>query len=173
MSSQTPIQNKNSDDQQQSIGQMLSTAVNETSNLVNSQIELAKAELRQSAQKGMAAGIAGIVALILASVMIVFIFLTIAFVLFIWLPLWAAFGITTLLLLAMVAICGLIVKKKVEGIKGPEQTIESVQTTKEELVSAVKPEHHSGSDAKAATPVVPNQASGKPTTPSSSSKGTS
>lgn len=152
---------------------MLSTAVNEVSNLISSQIELAKAELRQSAQRGAAAAIAGAIAVLLALVAVVFVFLTIAFVLFIWLPLWAAFGITTLLLLVLVAILGAIAKKKVDGIKGPEQTIESVQETKTELISAVKPESHEPKpdDKPAASqPTVPAQA---PVKPSTDSKGTS
>ncbi|MFZ1362774.1 MAG: phage holin family protein [Candidatus Nanopelagicales bacterium] len=171
MSSQTSPNNRPGDDQQ-SIGQLVSTAVGEVSTLVSSQIELAKAELRQSAQKGMAAGIAGVIALILAFVLVFFVFLTIAFVIFIWLPLWAAFLITTVLLLVLMGILGLIVKKKIEGIKAPEQTIESVQETKTELVAVVKHEPKPDDKPAAPKPAVPSQSSTKPTGPTPSSKGT-
>lgn len=133
------------------IGQMLATVVGDMSHIVNSQVELAKAELRQSAQKGAAAGIAGVIAAVLGLVTAIFLFLTLAWVLINFgLSPWVAFGIVTILLLILTTIFGLIAKKKMAGVHGPQKALESVETTAAELVHPHKP----------ATPSVPKQVTG-------------
>lgn len=125
---------------QQSIGQLVTSAVGEVSHIVTAQVELAKAELRQSAKRGASAAILGVVAAVLGFLALVFLLLTLAYVLVqLGLPTWAGFGIVTLLLIIIVLVLAMVASKKIKGIKGPEKTIAEIETTKTELIAAAKP----------------------------------
>lgn len=122
------------------IADLVTSAVGDISNIVTSQVELAKAELRQSAQRGAAAVALGAAALVLGFLALVFLLITLAYVLVqLGLPTWAGFGIVTVLLIIAVAILGSVASKKIKGITGPEKTIAEIETTKSELVAAVMP----------------------------------
>lgn len=117
-----------------SVRELISSATKDVSTLVSAQIELAKAELKESASEA-AGGIAMLVAAgVMAFLAFIFLLITIAYVLVqLGLPIWAGFGIVTLVLLIVTGILALVGKKHLAKIKGPERTIEQANETKEVL----------------------------------------
>ncbi len=113
-----------------SIGTLVSSASSQVSELVRYEVELAKAELAESAKNGAIGGglfgAAGVVALYSTF----FFFFFIAALIAVWLPWWAGFLITFILMLVIAGILALIGLKKVKSVKKPEKTIESVQELK-------------------------------------------
>ena len=100
------------------------------SQLVRSEVELAKTELAQSAKKGGIGagmfGVAGTVALYSSF----FFFLFLAELLDKWLDRWAAFLIVFLIMLVIAAVVGFIGFKNIKKVKAPEKTIESTKELK-------------------------------------------
>ncbi|MFI0432019.1 MAG: phage holin family protein [Candidatus Nanopelagicales bacterium] len=123
-----------SQDQQQSISQLVTSATTDIKSLVSDQVELTKAEVRQTAQTaGKTFGLLGAAAFV-GVLFIVFLLVTIAYVLVaVGLPVWAGFGIVALVLLIVAAILGFMGKKRAEGIKGPEKAVEQLNATKAAL----------------------------------------
>ncbi|MFM2438511.1 MAG: hypothetical protein RLZ55_1330 [Actinomycetota bacterium] len=123
-----------SQDQQQSIAQLVTSATTDIKSLVSDQVELTKAEVRQTAQTaGKTFGLLGAAAFV-GVLFIVFLLVTIAYVLVaVGLPVWAGFGIVALVLLIVAAILGFMGKKRAEGIKGPEKSVEQLNATKAAL----------------------------------------
>jgi hypothetical protein len=109
---------------------MVSGVTEDISTLMRGEIELAKAELRETVQVASRGGglLAG--AGVLAFLGFVFLLVTIAYVISLWLPVWAGFGIVTLVLIIVAAILGVIGKKRLDEMKGPEITQQSLQKTK-------------------------------------------
>lgn len=105
------------------------------STLVRSEVDLAKAEVTTGLKvAGKGAGMLGAAAFV-ALLGLIFLFHTLAYVLDIWLPLSASYGIVTALLLLIAAILALLGKKSVSSAKPkPEQAIAEAQKT----VAAVK-----------------------------------
>ena len=70
----------------------------------------------------------------------IFLLVTLAYVLVaLGLPVWAGFGIVTLVLFIAAAILGLLGKKESAKIKGPDRTIAQIEQTASTLQSAVEP----------------------------------
>jgi len=118
------------------IRELIGTAAQDVTTMLSGQVELAKAELRQSAkQAGSAFGliaVAGVVALLA----LVFLLVTIAYAISaLGLPVWAGFGIVTLALLILAAILALLGKKHAERVKAPERTIDQIEQTRRALTS--------------------------------------
>lgn len=119
------------------LGQLVADATQDISTIVRSEIALAKAEVTAEAKiagkgAGMLAGAAfvGLLGLI-------FLFHTLANVLAVWLPLWAGYLITTVVLFVLAAILGLVGKNSMSKVKPkPERTIKNAQETIEAIKSA-------------------------------------
>lgn len=113
-----------------SVGQLVSNATEQMSQLVRSEVELAKTELAQSAKKGGIGagmfGVAGTVALYSSF----FFFFFLAELLDKWLDRWAAFLIVFLIMLVIAAVVGFIGFKNIKKVKAPEKTIESTKELK-------------------------------------------
>ncbi|MGV1037241.1 MAG: phage holin family protein [Candidatus Nanopelagicales bacterium] len=113
------------------VRELVSSAASDVSTLITGQIDLAKAELKQSAsQAGAAFGllIAAAVTIFLA---VVFLLVTLAYVLVaVGLPVWAGFGIVTLVLIILGVIMGLVGKRRAGKVKAPEETIKELEETK-------------------------------------------
>lgn len=120
-----------------SVRELVAQAALETSKLVSTQIELTKAELKESAaQAGATFGmiIAGLMFFSLAGF---FFFFMVAFALNqLGLPMWASFGIVTLFLLIVGAILLLVGKKHASKIKGPERSAAQMELTKQAFEDA-------------------------------------
>ena len=79
---------------EQSIGNLVKEATAHVSTLVRAEVELARAEVTAEVKKGLQGSIFFIVALVIVLFSLFFLFFTIAEVIAIWLPEWAAFAIT-------------------------------------------------------------------------------
>jgi len=147
----------------QSLGTMISGVTQDLSTLLRGEIELAKAELRDSARNAGKGGglLAG--AAVFGFVSLLFLFATLAWTLNIWLPTWAAWLIVTVLLLIITAVLALVGKKQLDSIKAPVALQEDIEKTKatlqrkpgSPLPSAMPAPSTSGSAAAPAAPAAP------------------
>ena len=115
---------------ERSIGQLVSDVSNDVSQIMRGEIELAKAEIKQDvAHAGKGAGMfAG--AAVLALYGLGLLFLGLAAVIAIWLPVWAAILIMAALLFVVAGVLALVGKKQVTQVKGkPERAIINAQET--------------------------------------------
>ena len=126
----------NSDGTDRTIGQLVADATHDVSTIVRSEIALAKAEIAADAKRaGAGAGMFGAAAFV-ALLGLIFLFHTLANVLDVWLPLWAGYLITTVLLFLIAAILGLVGKNSMSKVKPkPERTIRNAQETIEAIKS--------------------------------------
>jgi hypothetical protein len=122
------------------IGELVAGMAQDVSVLVRSEIELAKAEISESARRG-AAG-AGLIAAGVAFLLMMWLLLTFAVVYALYentsLPLWASFLIVGVFYLILAAIVFLVARAQLKKVRGPEQAIEAQNQTKE-IVSRLKP----------------------------------
>jgi O-antigen ligase len=122
-----------------SLKDLIASAVADLQRLIKAQLALAKLELQQS---GRAAGKTSVLllgALSMAAMGGIFLLVTLAYVLVaIGLPVWAGFGIVTLVLFIVAAILGLLGRKAAQQIRGPERTAAEIEKTKAALQSAVE-----------------------------------
>ena len=126
--------------EKQSLGSLVSGVSEDISTLLRGEIELVKTEIKESASKaGKGSGLL-IGAAVLGFLGIIFVLLTLAWVLVqLGLPTWAGFGIVALLLLIVTAILGLLGKKQLESVKGPERSSASIAKTKAVLTRSPAP----------------------------------
>lgn len=118
----------------QSLGELVASIGRDVQDLVQGQIELTKAELRESAQAAAATGGLFAGAGFLGLLALVFALLTLGFGLMAaGLPAWAAFLIVTALLVIGAGVLALLGKRQSAGIKGPERSVASAKATAELL----------------------------------------
>ncbi|APT89872.1 membrane protein [Corynebacterium sphenisci DSM 44792] len=113
------------------IGTLVQDASQQISSLVRSEMELAKAELAQEAKKGAMGGGFFAVAGVIALYSTFFLFLFLSALIAEWLPLWAGFLITFVLMLVIAGVFALLGLKKVKKVGAPKKTIASVQDLKQ------------------------------------------
>jgi hypothetical protein len=152
-----------------SIGELLAKAGADISALVQANIDLAKAELRESAQRAGAG--AGLIAAAIGLISIAGLLLSFAVVYGIvaaGLPVWAGFLIVGGVYLLIAVILGLVARKQLQQAKGPEAAIAAAQETKSALESAVAAGKASaaGLPDPAQLPPAPNGSSAPGTTAS-------
>jgi hypothetical protein len=136
MATSTPGPERNTLGQERTIGQLVADATADISAIVRNEIALAKAEITGEAKlAGKGAGLlAG--AAFTGLLGLVFLFHTLANVIDVWLPLWAGYLITTVLLFAVAAILGLVGRNNVTKVQPkPERTIKNAQDTIDALKS--------------------------------------
>ena len=115
---------------ERTIGQLVADATHDVQGIVRSEIALAKAEVSAGAKvMGKGAGLLAGAAFV-GLLGLIFLFHTLAHVIGIWLPLWAGYGITTLLMFVVAAVLGLLGKKSLEKAKpAPKRAISEAQQT--------------------------------------------
>ncbi len=118
---------------EQSIGSLVKEATAHISTLVRAEVELARAEVTAEVKKGLQGSIFFIVALAIVLFSLFFFFFTIAEVIAIWLPQWAAFAITFGIMILAAAIFGLLGYLRVRKIRKPERTISSLKESAQVL----------------------------------------
>jgi len=118
---------------EQSLGQLVTKAMQNVSSLVRLEIELAKAELTDQARQG-AVG-AGLVAGAAFLAVVAFLLLSFAAVygLAEVMPLWAAFLVVAGVYLVIAAVFGFVANRSFRGLKGPERAIAEANRTKDML----------------------------------------
>ena len=151
--------------EKQSLGTMVSGITQDLSTLVRGEIELAKTELRETAQTAARGGGLLAVAGVLAFLGFVFLLVTLAWVISLWLPVWAGFGIVTLLLIIVAVILGLVGKKRLDEVQGIPRSQASIEKTKAAL--SRKPAVDTAATSAPPTPTVlsPTTPTSLPTTP--------
>lgn len=142
--------------QERTLGQLVAQVTDDFSVIVRKEIQLAKTELAsQIGVLGKGVGMlvgAGVVALYALGLL----FLTVALVIAIWLPVWAGFLIVTVALFIVAAVLALVGRRSVnEANLRPERTIASTQAT----IAAVKGSAAAGVDHAAAVPTANSQVS--------------
>ena len=118
---------------EQSIGNLVKEATAHVSTLVRAEVELARAEVTAEVKKGLQGSIFFIVALAIVLFSLFFLFFTIAEVIAIWLPEWAAFAITFGIMVLAAALFGLLGYLRVRKIRKPERTISSLKESAQVL----------------------------------------
>ena len=125
-----PLSDVDTSSSETSVGQLVSNATEQMSQLVRSEVELAKTELAESAKKGgIGAGLfggAGTIALYSSF----FFFFFLAELLAIWLDRWAAFLIVFLIMIVLAGILAFVGLKNVKQVKAPQTTIDSTKELK-------------------------------------------
>lgn len=114
------------------VRELIGAATQDVTTMLSAQVELAKAELRDSAkQAGSAFGLIAVGAFV-GVLGLVFLLVTIAYVLVqIGLPTWAGFGIVTLLLLIGAGVLAAVGKRHADRITGPELTMGQLEATRQ------------------------------------------
>jgi len=149
--------------EKQSLGSLVSGVTEDISTLLRGEIELAKTEIKQSAKtaasgSGMlvGAGVAGFLG-------VIFLLLTLAWVLVqLGLPTWAGFGIVTLLLLVVAGVLGLLGRNRLQAVKAPERSPASLAKTKAVLTRSSVPTEPAATATRAGA--APTGAAARPTT---------
>lgn len=114
-------------DGQPTVGNLVKDATASASTLVRGEIALAKAELVHEAKKaGAGTGLIATAGVLLLYASLFF-FVFLGFVIGIWLPYWASFGIVFLMLLIVSTVLILVGYKLFKKLRAPEKTIESVK----------------------------------------------
>jgi len=119
-------------DERPTLGALVATITRELSLLVRGEIDLAKAEMRQSARNGATGG--GLLAVAAALALMVGILVTWAAVYGLTdgtgLPLWASFLIVAAVYLVVAVILGYVGVRTLQKARGPEQAVAEAQKTK-------------------------------------------
>lgn len=119
---------------QASLGSLITRTISSGQQMVKSQITLAQAELKTTAQAAGKVGIFVVIAIGSVSLFTVFLLITLAYVLVeLGLPTWAGFGIVTLALLLVAIIMALAAKSQAGKMDGPKVIVEEFEQTKQEL----------------------------------------
>jgi len=115
---------------ERTIGQLVADATHDVQGIVRSEIALAKAEMSSGAKvMGRGAALLGAAAF-LGLLGLIFLFHTIARVIGEWLPVWAGYGIVTLVLFIAAGVLGLLGKKALAKAKPtPKRAIAEAQQT--------------------------------------------
>ena len=125
-----PLSDVDASSSETSIGKLVSNATEQMSQLVRSEVELAKTELAQSAKKGGIGagffGAAGTIALYSSF----FFFIFVAELLALWLDRWAAYLIVFLVMIVAAGALALLGVKNVKKVKAPQKTIDSTKELK-------------------------------------------
>ncbi|KGN32150.1 membrane protein [Knoellia sinensis KCTC 19936] len=115
---------------ERTIGQLVADATHDVQGIIRSEIALAKAEVSGGAKvMGKGAGLLGGAAF-LGLLGLIFLFHTLARVIAEWLPVWAGYGIVTLVLFIIAAILGVLGKNALAKAKpAPKRAISEAQQT--------------------------------------------
>jgi hypothetical protein len=119
---------------QASLGSLISRTISNGQQMVKSQITLAQAELKVTAQSAGKVGIFAVVAIGSLTLFTIFLLITLAYVLVeLGLPVWAGFGIVTGVLLIVAIIMALLAKSQASKMNGPKVIIDELEQTKQEF----------------------------------------
>lgn len=116
-----------------SLGDLVKDATAQISTLVRAEVELARAEITRDVKKGVTGSVFFIAALVVLFYSTFFFFFFLAEVLNLWLQDWAAYLIVFGIMLVTTAALALFGFLRVRRIRGPRQTIESLQETRDAL----------------------------------------
>lgn len=116
-----------------SIGGLVGDATRHIETMVKGQLELAKAELKTEAKKGLQGSVFFVIALAILGFSLFFPFIALAEGLTEWLQRWAAYLVVFGIMLVFAGLAAFIGFLRVKRIHAPERTISSVRETKDVL----------------------------------------
>jgi uncharacterized membrane protein YqjE len=127
-----------------SVGDLVSEAITDLTQLVKYETDLAKAELRADLQRlGLSGALLAIAAFTCFLVLVMLCFAMAAGLVVAGLPVWAAFLVVAGTLVLLAAICAGIIYLKVKRITGLRRTVASVQDD----ISMLRRDEHAGPPA--------------------------
>lgn len=116
------------------LGTLVTRVIANGQRLAKAQVGLFQAEAKATGEQIATVSAMAVVALGAALLFVVFLLITIAYgIVALGLPVWAGFGIVTLLLLITALVFALLAKKQAEGIKGPQVAVAELHKTQETL----------------------------------------
>jgi hypothetical protein len=118
---------------EQTIGGLVRDVSTQLSNLVRAEVELAKAEVTAEVRKGVTGSVFFAVAAAIGLFSLFFFFFALAELLSLWLLRWVAFAIVFVLMVLGAALFGFLGYRKVQKIRKPERTIESLRESADML----------------------------------------
>ena len=125
-------------DQRPSLGTLVADIASELSHLVRGEIDLAKAEIKESVKAGAAGGAMLAVAGVLMAMVWLLMTRAAVYGLAEVLPVWASFLIVGGVYLLIAAVVALLGVRSLKRARGPEQAVIEMQRTKE-IVQAIPP----------------------------------
>ena len=123
-------------DRTASMGELVKDVSTHMSTLVRSEIELAKLELTQTVKTGATGGAFFAVAAVIGAFSMFFFWFMVAWILAIWLPVWAAFTIVFFVMVLIAGLFAFLGLRKVKKVRKPEKTIASLEATAAALKTA-------------------------------------
>src|SRR4051812_20081728 len=115
------------------IGGLVTEVTTQLSNLVRAEGELAKAEVTGEIRKGVTGSAYFAVAAAIGLFSLFFLFFALGELLSLWLLRWVAFAIVFALMILLAALFGFLGYRKVQKIRKPERTIESLRESAQVL----------------------------------------
>lgn len=126
-------------DQRPTLGALVSDITNELRSIMRGEVDLAKAEIKNSARSGAKGGaMLAIAAALLVMVGFMFTWAAVYGLSETGLPLWACFLIVGAIYLVVAAVIALLGIRSLKKAKGPEQAVAEMQVTKE-IVASIPP----------------------------------
>lgn len=122
---------------ERTIGQLVADASRDLSALVRAEIALAKAEITREVKQGAIGAGLFVGAAVFGAIGGLFVLLAIAWLLSVWLPTWAGFGIVAVVLLVVAGALALVGKSRISKVGKPERTI----ATSKQSIEALKGHH--------------------------------
>jgi hypothetical protein len=127
-------------DERPTLVQLVRSAAEDGATLVRGEIELAKAEMRENAQKaGKGAGLLGGAAFVAVTAWFLLSFAAAFGLVAAGLPVWAGLLVIAVLYLLIAAVLGLLGRRELTRIKGLERTKADVTSLVEDARTAVRP----------------------------------
>jgi cytochrome c biogenesis protein CcdA len=128
-----PLSEESSRNGGESIGGLVGEATRHIETMIKGQLELAKAELKTEAKKGLQGSVFFVIALAILAFSLFFPFIALAEGLTEWLQRWAAYLVVFGIMLVAAGLAAFIGFLRVKRIRAPERTISSVRGTKDVL----------------------------------------
>ncbi|GAA2672284.1 MULTISPECIES: phage holin family protein [Actinosynnema] len=112
-----------------SIGGLVRDATAHVSTLLRAEVELAKAEVTQEVKRGLKGGVFFILALVVLSFSLFFLFIALAEGIAVFLWTWLAYFLVFVLMVVVAVLFALLGKRKMSQLRPPTRTIESAKDT--------------------------------------------
>lgn len=123
-----------------SLGTLIGRVVSSGRRLARAQVALVQAESKATGEQVKQISVLAVIAAMTASLFTIFLLITIAYAFAaLGLPVWAGFGIVSLILLIVAGATAAAAKSKAAGIQGPKIAAEEFQRTKDALASLSQP----------------------------------
>lgn len=123
-----------------SLGTLIGRVVSSGRRLARAQVALVQAETKVTGEQVKQISVLAVIAAMTGGLFTIFLLITVAYVIVaLGLPVWAGFGIVTLVLLIVAGATAAAAKSKAAGIQGPKIAAEEMQRTKDALASLSQP----------------------------------